>query len=255
MKNVRHRKYDTGRMKEMKRKSIFIGIAISLLLLSGCALQKGLNRGAIKESMYSAQIVTDDEIKRVLELKPQVKFPFKLGIYFSDSLNGWCDGCHTKWKKDEQDITWLDPLKAEGIISEIIPISSITVAKDGDKYSFLKSIRLAAARHNVDAVLVVDYNSGVDRYNNFSSFLYITIIGGYLIPGTHSDALVIMNGALWDVRNEYLYLTVEAEGTANKIGPAFLLEDKDSVQSAKESALKQFKDEVIKRMKNLKGVK
>ncbi len=223
---------------------------IAIVNVSGCA-KKGFDRGAIRESMYSETVVTDDEIKRVLELKPQIGFPFKLGVYFSEPYFRWYRS--NKWEKDEKDLIWLDQLKADGIVSEIIPITALTIQRDGDRESFLKAVRLAAARHNTDAVLIIDYNYGVDRYNNYSAFLYLTLIGGYLVPGTHSDSLVIMNAALWDVRNEYLYLTVEVEGDAQKIGPAFILKDEESIQAAKEKAFKEFKDELLKRMRNIKG--
>ncbi len=233
------------------RKIIFVScICIVLIIINiiGCA--KGFDRGVIRESMYSEEIITDDEIKRILELKPQIKFPFKLGIYFSESLYGWYR--NIKWEKDEKNIMWLDQLKSDGIVSEIIPINSVTVSNDDQ--SFLKTVRLAAARHNTDAVLIIDYNYGVDRYNNYSAFLYLTIIGGYLVPGTHSDSLVIMNGTLWDVRNEYLYLTVEVESDAKKIGPAFILRDEDSIKLARKKALKEFKEEILGRMRNIKGL-
>lgn len=234
----------------MKKLIVGCCIIFAILNIFGCA-KKGFDRGAIRENMYSEPITTDAEINRILELKPQIKFPFKLGVYFSESYNRWYRD--TKWNKDEQDITWLEQLKSEGIISEVIPISSSTVSSDNDKKSFLKIIRLAAARHNVDAVLIIDYNYGVDRYNNYAAALYLTIVGGYLVPGTHSDALVLMSSAMWDVRNEYLYLTVDVEGDAQKIGPAFVLEDKDSVNFAKEKALKEMKEEVLKRIRSLKG--
>lgn len=241
-------------------KKSLIGSCMCIVLISifslGCAAKKGFDRGAIGENLYSAPEITEDEIKRILELKPQIKFPFKLGVYFSESYGGWYrwyGSNYRKWGKNEQETTWLDQLKTEGIISDVVPISSVTVTGHDDKKGFLKTIRFAAARHGVDAVLIVDYNCGVDRYNNYSAVLYLTILGGYLVPGTHSDALVIMKGALWDVRNEYLYLTVDAEGEAKKIGPAFILKDKDSVDLAKEKALKDFKEEVLARMRNLKG--
>jgi hypothetical protein len=115
----------------------------------------------------------------------------------------------------------------------------------------LKSIRLAAARHHADAVLIVDYAPDVDRYNNVTAVLYLTLVGGFLIPGTHSDALVMMNGALWDVRNEYLYMTVEVEEEAQRIGPAFLLQDEHTIEKAKQNTLPIFYEEVLRRIRRL----
>ncbi|WP_124328304.1 hypothetical protein [Desulfonema ishimotonii] len=225
-----------------------------MILFAGGCVKRGFDRGAIGQSVYSApDTITDDDIRQTLERKPQIRFPFRLGVYFSTPYYSHYSRHKSGWAGEERDIEWIKQLTDEGIVSEVIPITSATITRNDKKEQYLKSVRIAAARHNADAVLIVDYSYDVDRYNNFSAFLYLTIVGGYFIPGTHSDALVIMNGALWDVRNEYLYLTVETEGEANRIGPAFLLEDKVSVESAKEKALKDFREELIRRMRNLKG--
>lgn len=58
------------------------------------------------------------------------------------------------------------------------------------------------------------------------------------------------NAALWDVRNEYLYLTAEAEATTNKTYiAAFGLRDKDLIDDAKTLSLNQLKVELTKMIK------
>lgn len=234
----------------MKKTILGVCIALTMLLITGCA-KRGFDRGELKASMYAGQKVTEEEIRHVMDLKPQITFPFKLGVYFPWAYTRWYG--NKKWAKDEKDLNWLEPLKQEGIVSEIIPITSLTVQKESED-GFLKSIRLAAARHNADAVLIIDYNHSIDRYHNYLSFLYLTIVGGYLIPGTHSDALVMMNGALWDVRNEYLYMTAEVEAEAHKIGAAFVLNDEDSIHQAKRQAFESFKAEILQRIRHLKAI-
>lgn len=68
------------------------------------------------------------------------------------------------------------------------------------------------------------------------------------MPGTHSDALVMMKASLWDVRNEYLYATEEAEGIAKRIGPAFVIEDVDSIDQAKKIAIEDFGKKLTDRL-------
>ncbi len=246
-------------------KNLYLGLCCVLILFPGCATKQGFDRGALREHLYGASVeITEKEIQEVLELKSQLRFPFKLGVYFLErDRYGWGYGWghhQSHWEGKDKQLTWLKSLQDDGILSEIIPITSITLVKDEDnEYRYrnnapsLKNIRLAAARHHADAVLIVDYIPDVDRYNNFTSFLYITIIGGFFIPGTHSDALVMMNGALWDVRNEYLYLTVEVEEEQRRIGTAFLLRDEDTIREAKHKALSLFHEEVLQRIRRLKG--
>jgi len=227
-------------------------LLLALLVNTGCASSRGFDRGAIKADL-SSPITTDRGIQKTLELKPQLPFPFRLGVYFIDrrSYRQWDYG--SKWGANDRDLDWLDPLKEVGIVSEVIPVTSAAMTNDGRESTSLTSIRLAAARHNADAVLTINYGADVDRYNNFSSFLYLTIIGGFLVPGTHANALVVMNGALWDVRNEYLYITAEAEAEAGSMGPAFLLKNGKSVRKAKGEAMPLFHEEVVKRIRALAG--
>jgi len=113
----------------------------------------------------------------------------------------------------------------------------------------LAGIRLAAAEHGADAVLVLNGITEVDRYNNFASFLYLTVVGLWLVPGTHTDSLFVLDGAMWDVKNQYLYLSVESEGLASKTGPQMILKDKDSVVEAKKRAVQSFGSELEKRVR------
>jgi hypothetical protein len=53
---------------------------------------------------------------------------------------------------------------------------------------------------------------------------------------------------MWDVKNQYLYLSVESEGLASKTGPQMILKDRDSVSEAKKQALQSFGPELEKRL-------
>ena len=226
-------------------------MVLGIMVLIGCAESKGFDRGALRGSLGPA--TTDQEIQDVLALKPQLPAPFKLGIYLnSNSWNYkrrfWTDGEKSEF------LTYGNQLKEAGIISDIYLISEDTVPGNHN-WAFgntanrdLKDLRLAAARYGADAVLLISDVSAVDRYNNPAAFLYWTIIGAYLVPGTHSDALVMLRSSLWDVRNGYLYATQDAEGMAKRMGPAFLLEDVDSIDEAKKVAIADFGKKLTERM-------
>ncbi len=219
------------------------------LLLGGCATSQGFDRGRLEQRLSGEKaLVTDTEIDRIMALKPQVSFPFRLGIFLKGYQSEWGRTWSTLENAETPSADWIKELKEAGVVSDVVFISPLTVGQHD-----LKNIRMGAARHGVDAVLVVESAYDVDRYNNFSAFLYWTIIGAYLVPGTHADALVLVKGALWDVRNEYLYLTAGAEGEAKKMGPAFVLENSESIRIAREKALVGFGKELVQRLKNLKG--
>jgi hypothetical protein len=238
-------------------------VVLTLVALSGCTSSRGFDRGALQEdvrrfeSLVPGQAkkqpdspqVTDDDIKRALELKPQITFPIKVGVYLNES---WRYGVG-KWRWSGEDkgaiLAWGSKLKNSGIVSEMLVISNATVTTaDTKPFPDVKAIRLAAAQHGADAVLVVKGVADVDRYNNPLAVLYLTLIGAFILPGTHVDALFMMNGALFDVRNEYLYLTAEAESLEKSLGPGATIQDKEVIEAAKKKALEHFGEEYINRM-------
>lgn len=227
-----------------------------MAVMTGCAVSKGFDRGALRQSLQPP--ATDQEIQAVLDLKPQLPAPFKLGVYLSSGGNysrRWY------WTNEEKDalLAYGEELKKAGMISDIRLVSDFTVEvrkstfMSGYSGGSLKDIRLAAARYGVDALLIVNSVSAVDRYNNFAALLYWTIVGLYLVPGTHSDALVMINGSLWDVRNEYLYATEEAEAVARTLGSAMLLEDVSAIDQAKQKAIGEFGKRFVTRLKTLQA--
>ena len=113
----------------------------------------------------------------------------------------------------------------------------------------LAGIRLAAAEHGADAVLVLNGITEVDRYNNFASFSLLN--GGGSVVGTwHAHGFFVCFGWSYVGRqNQYLYLSVESEGLASKTGPQMILKDKDSVVEAKKRAVQSFGPELEKRVR------
>lgn len=228
-------------------------VLMLVLLLSIVGCSRGFDRGALRGQLNheSPAQISDSDIQKALELKPQLSFPFRLAVYlqrdkaertaYGDSLRSlsW------RWEGEDKDniLSVAEKLRAEGVVSDIFIIPPTRVAKDD-----LAGIRLAAAEHGADAVLVVNGITDVDRYNNFASFLYLTVVGLWLVPGTHTDSLFVLDGAMWDVKNQYLYLSVESEGLASKTGPQMILKDRDSVVEAKKRALQTFGPELEKRL-------
>jgi hypothetical protein len=111
-----------------------------------------------------------------------------------------------------------------------------------------RAIRLAAARAGADAVLIVNGVSSVDRYNNGWGGTYILIITPFFVPGTIADGLVMINAVMWDVRNQYLYLSAEAEGTAKQTKPAFFINENHLINDARLNAVAALRKELLMRL-------
>jgi hypothetical protein len=100
--------------------------------------------------------------------------------------------------------------------------------------------------------LIVDGVAAVDRYNNRFAWLYPTLLGAYLAPGTESDALVMVTGGLWAVRSEWHAPMQTVEGTSKLVGSAVMLEDSAALREAKQHAIQALGSRVTDQLRLLK---
>jgi hypothetical protein len=221
-------------------------LAVASLIFAACAA-KGFDRGQLKQGLGDEpRAVTDQDIRTALAQQPQLKFPFKLAV---ELRWGGCYECGGAWREeDKQEImSWGQRLKESGLVSEMFIVPDVFEKKD------LKDIRLAAAQQGADAVLVVRSVNGTDEYLNPASFLYITIVGAWIVPGSDVDALVMLRGAMWDVGNSYLYVAVESEGESHLVKPSMLLDKSEAIDAAKKNALDSFGPEFVRHVEALRG--
>lgn len=224
-------------------------ISIFLIsILTGCSSSKGFNRGALRKEISEKPEVTDAEIKKTLALKPQLPRPFKLGIYFKEPVKDNLYYHHHQtvdwnWtEKDKQKILSIkDEPQFQNEISEIILINSSIVGGTD-----LKSLRLAAAQHGADALLIVSGAKQIDRYHNRWGWTYIGLVTVLFIPASELDVLFLSQASMWDVRNQYLYLTAESESLKKQTRPAAFLNEKKLIKASKEESINQLRNEILK---------
>lgn len=224
---------------------------IVLLAVSACSGSHGLNRQALQEAFHDhPDVVTDQDIAATMALQAQLPAPYRLAIYFKHKdfpsrpalrKIDWVSADAERLQRA------LATVKEEGILQH-----SFILANSAVQGTTFRDRRLAAARYNADAILVIDGAASVDRYNNGHAWWYATGLGTYLAHGTESHALFMMEGMLWDVRSGYLYGTQTAEGETTLIGPAPLLEDKNAIAEAKDVALERFGKELADMLRLLR---
>lgn len=232
----------------MKLYSI-LGLVLSLAI-TGCA-SKGFNRGSLQDQIGVEKPVTNDkEIKEILSKKPNLPKPFKLAVYFKKPAQKEYSKSKWRWTDQDKDLVLeaAKQLKSENLISDVFPILGSLVADDD-----LKSIRVAAAKHGADAVLVIDGAGEIDRYINDWGWSYILLVTTAFVPGSEADTLFLTSAAMWDVRNEYLYLSAEAEGkTDNRHIALFGDKDEALLEKSKSISLQNLKNEIINMVKGIK---
>ena len=100
-------------------------------------------------------------------------------------------------------------------------------------------------------VLIYDRISSNKRQTWLMMFLFVAILGGFVVPGSHRDSLFMLEGVLLDVDNGYVYTGIQTEGVGKIVRPTFVIEDKDAIALAKSKAMAQFGDELLSRMRGL----
>lgn len=116
----------------------------------------------------------------------------------------------------------------------------------------LRARRAAAARVQADALLTISIVTAVDEYTNPLAFLNLTIVGMWLAPGHHCDALAMVEGAMLDNRNEYLYAFARGEAQEKLVRPLMCVESRRAVRSSRLRALQRFGREFIKQASQLR---
>ncbi len=229
-------------------------LVLALILTMTCAActgARGLNRQILQESFHDRpDVVTDRDIAATMAVQASLPSPYRLALYFAHkdfpslSLLQRVD-----WLSVDADLVQraLKSAEEEGILKQTFLLANSTV-----QGNTLRDIRMAAARYNADAILVIDGASAVERYNNGHAAWYATGIGTYFAHGTESHALFMVEGTLWDVRTGALYGTQTAEGETTLIGPAPSLEDKNAVAEAKDVAMTRFGRELTDMLRLLR---
>lgn len=220
-------------------------ILLLAVIMTACASSRGFDKGYLRSQIVEQKVVTEDDIKKTLELKPQLPSPFKLAVFFAPPKYGWRYGTSWNWTGEDKDalIQMKNDLMNKNIISDMFVLSDAILEGTDNK-----AIRLAAARAGADAVIIVNGVSSVDRYNNVWGGTYFLIVTPFFIPGTVADGLVMLNAVMWDVRNQYLYMSTEAEGTARQTKPAFFIEENHLISEARANAVAALKKEVLTRL-------
>jgi hypothetical protein len=227
------------------RCSLYVAFAVIAVAACGPA---GFDRPGLTKGLGVQLPPADGAIARALEVKPGTRPPLKIAVYLYPEPLAKGGSRAWSWKGRDRDalLEATKPLERDKVVADMFVLSDLVVpGRD------LKTLRLAAAQHGADALLLVTGSGDTDGYHNPLSLLYITIIGYWLVPGTHRDALFLTRGAMWDVRTGYLYLTIETEAKARTLRPGAFSTREAALDQAKEDALDQFRDDLVRRLRRL----
>jgi hypothetical protein len=224
---------------------MFIRIVLFAIALAalGCATSHGFNRGELRGELGKAAPVeiNDHDIQTALDKKPQLPKPFKLAVYFKNPSG--TDASRWRWTGEDKNkiLSLAEQMKEAGEISDVFAINDDLVYN-----SDLRNVRYAAAEHGADAVLVVSGANDVDSYNNMWAWTYVALLPALFVPGNESDVLFMVRAVMWDVRNEFLYMSAEAESEKSHPHPAAFIREREVVQAAKAEAIDKLREQIAK---------
>lgn len=217
------------------------------LLLGACS-SRGFNRGALRDQVVEKPVVADKNIGAALKKKANLPRPFRLGIFFKTppSVQGKASW---RWSFADKEL-FLHEIQQSELKKNL---AAVTVVAPVNESESLKDIRLAAARQGIDAVLVVSANADLERYLNPVAWTYLLVIPAFFAKGSQADAVFVSQAMLWDVRNEFLYLSAESETERQLKYPFFVgPEDKDVIAPIKDQALRELAQKVAEMVRGQK---
>ena len=209
-------------------------IPLVLLISIGCTSSQGFNRTAMSERLHGTP-APNTEVRLPSHQSARPSPPFRLGIFFvKHQVPDTPSIRKVAWLSADRDqlLRELAPLRDEQLLADMFVLTDVRL-----RGADIKEIRQAGARFGADMVLIVDGVAGIDRYNNRYAWLYPTLLGAYLAPGTESDALMMATGSLLAVRSDWHMPIQIAEGQSKVKGAAAFVEDTAALKQAKERTI------------------
>jgi hypothetical protein len=157
----------------------------------------------------------DARVRQAGAVEPMLRFPARIGIVrigqtnFQPALIAMPQNEASAWVAAKD--------RLGDSFGEFIPISPLIAAmmepdikvaptdRVGAARHLLDTIRLAAARQHLDAVLIYEVDATTDQKSNPLRFADWTILGGFIVPSQDVKAVGVAQAMLIDVRNGYPY--------------------------------------------------
>src|SRR5262245_57653785 len=157
-----------------------------LILASACS--STIDRGKMHRDLEGQGLeFSSKTVQEVEAIRPQLALPIRLAVapplWRSDPT----------WSREElaEIEAWEPELKQSGLVSElvVIPVATYEIGGQGLGKGWLEKLRIAAARHHADALLIVRDVDDVSQWGNFLAVLDLTIVGCWIVPGHQAESV------------------------------------------------------------------
>ena len=235
-----------------------LALFFSVVVLSGTvACSSSIDRAVLEEdialppaqgtSQGSATRLRSERIARkianVRRSRQSTRVPMTVAVHlYGPDNNDW------RWTAaDRGKITsWGRELRDEGVVDGMFVMSELVSTG-----SSLDEIRLAAAKHGGDAVLVLKASAELDSGLNPLSVFYLTLVGYFIVPGSGADALMMANGVVLDVDSGQAFMSIAAEGEGSTFAPGGFLNENKAMDRAKSKTLGRLRSQFLEGMREV----
>jgi rhombotail lipoprotein len=224
-----------------------IAASLCMTLAVGCASSQGFDRASLTETLHIPPPSTHSD-ESISNQESGLTRPLRLGVFFVEhDFPNRQSIRKVEWLSADRDelLRTLESLREQQILTDTFVVMDSTVRAGN-----IRGIRQAGARYGADMVLIVNGAAAIDRYHNRYAWLYPTVIGAYLAPGTVSDALVMATGSLWAVRSEWHVPIQTVEGVSKVVGSAVLVDESAALQEAKKHAIQTLGQRIVDRLQS-----
>lgn len=210
-------------------------IGLLSLLLCGCSAYTQTTSGQDWLRPYQTTPATgpddiDAKVRQAGAVEPTLRFPARIGIA-RISNERWQAALQPV--PEQEAAAWIAAKERLGAgFGEFVPISPLIAAmvepstpvspthRVEAARHLMNTIRIAAARQHLDAVLIYEVAATADQKSNPLKFADWTLIGAFVLPSQNIKAVGVAQAMLIDVRNGYPYGQVTSsvdDGTASTL--------------------------------------
>lgn len=200
-----------------------------VLLALVCVVTAGCGSG-----FHATRLALEDPIMAELRAipaqdPPRLTNPFRLAVAPPRA------GHKDHWSEPEREAirSALRPLQEQGIVSDWVFIPAMVVRAR----SKLKDLRLEANNLNADALLVIGFSTDTDEYANPLSLLNLTIVGLWIVPAHHREAMTVAEAVMIDVRSGLPFALASGAGSDSRVRPLVYADVNDAINDARLEAL------------------
>lgn len=230
-------------------------ITILIAGLSAVGCTASFNPTSMEERLWGGEkVFTDLDLARIEQLKPQLPAPFRLAI--APPLTNDYRLPQEMEGEREAIQAFAAELRKTGVVSDVIVLPKMLLGSSMSgrhTHDYFKAVRVASARVQADAVLIMSSVTDVSSFVNPLAILDVTLVGMVVVPGHHKEALTIIEGMVMDNRNEYLYWVGSAQGTGSTIGTLAHVNAESAARPSRVAALQAFGAALVRDANVLKG--